>query len=429
MSARNHQTIVRGLTGLLAIGVLASPTLVAQAGHAATQDPKNRKVAAPNVFYPVAGTRSVKDRKTYTSRHRGTDIASPCNATVRAATPGVARVGTRSSWKGTSIVRVISNTGGLMTSYAYLNRTSVTNGQVIQSGQALGTVGRNPFNNRCDVYFTVYRGSVAANPSSWLKSYVGHAPPVPNLFGTRGFDLASFNVLGASHTTKSSRYATYPSRLNKAVNLLNARSADVVGLQEFQGSQYDYFLKQGNGTTWGAYFWDPVGNKRDTENGIIWRKSTMEFLGGSTYDIPYFNGNTRHVPVVLLKERATGRTAYFLNVHNPANTHGPAAKWRNQAIAIERRNIIELRGTGRPVFITGDFNDTKPAFCPLTAGKLMISPNSIPSMACAYPKGFSIDWIFGAGQARFSSYNRDKTPQNGRISDHPLVVSRVHLQD
>ena len=59
----------------------------------------------------------------------------------------------------------------------------------------------------------------------------------------------------------------------------------------------------------------------------------MEFVSGSTFDIPYFNGNIRHVPAVLLREKSSGRTAYFLNVHNPANVRGNAAGWRAKAIA------------------------------------------------------------------------------------------------
>ena len=81
------------------------------------------------------------------------------------------------------------------------------------------------------------------------------------------------------------------------------------------------------------------------------------------------------------------------------------------------------------MFLTGDFNDRQKAFCPLTEDKLSISPNSIPSMTCAYPKQTSIDWIFAAGQARFSSFVRDTYPQRARISDHPIVQARAHLQD
>ena len=259
---------------------------------------------------------------------------------------------------------------------------------------------------------------------------MGKPPPVSNLFGTTGFNVASFNLLGASHTARSSRFATYKPRLDRAVTLMNRYKLDVVGTQEFQETtQFDYFVAKGYSKTWGAHYWNPAGKARDTENAIIWRKSKMEFVSGSTFDIPYFNGNTRHVPAVLLREKSSGRTAYFLNVHNPANVRGNAAGWRAKAIKIERAKIIELRKTGRPVFITGDFNDRREAFCPLTAGKLTISPNSVPRMTCVYPRQTSIDWIFAAGQTRFSYYLRDTYSQRANISDHPVVRARAHLQN
>ena len=34
-------------------------------------------------------------------------------------------------------------------------------------------------------------------------------------------------------------------------------------------------------------------------------------------------------------------------------------------------------------------------------------------MTCVYPKPSSIDWIFAAGQVRFSSFGRDTYPQDG----------------
>ena len=89
-------------------------------------------------------------------------------------------------------------------------------------------------------------------------------------------------------------------------------------------------------------------------------------------------------------------------MHNPASVRGDAAVWRAKAIQIERAKIIELRKTGRPVFLTGDFNAREKAFCPLTAGKLTITPNSVPRMTCVYPRQTSIDWLFAAGQTRFS---------------------------
>jgi endonuclease/exonuclease/phosphatase family metal-dependent hydrolase len=429
MTADRPKTLIRALVGVLGLAVVLTPVIVSPSVTAASQEPKYRPVAAPNVFYPVLGSKAVKDRGTFTSRHRGTDITAPCNTRAFATHPGVAQVRTSPAWKGRYLVRVVSNSGGLVTSYAFLNRVVVQDGQIVQSGQAIGRLGPNPRTNACSLSFTVQRGGVAANPTKWLWNYVGHAPPVPSLFGTRGFNLASFNILGASHTVGSSRYATYPSRLDRAQAMLNSRGLDVVGTQEFQERQFDYFVSKGYSSRWGAYYWDPPGKARDTENLIMWRNSTMEFVSGETFDIPYFYGQIRHIPAVLLRERATGRTAYFLNTHNASNVRGNAARYRAQAIAIEKAKIIELRQTGRPVFLTGDFNDRQAAFCPLTASKLTISPNSIPSTSCAYPKQWSIDWIFAAGQARFSQYARDAYPQNARISDHPIVQTRVHLQD
>jgi endonuclease/exonuclease/phosphatase family metal-dependent hydrolase len=228
---------------------------------------------------------------------------------------------------------------------------------------------------------------------------------------------------------RSSRFATFKPRLDRAVTLMNRYNLDVVGTQEFQEKQYDYFVSRGYSKTWGAHYWNPAGKRRDTENAVIWRKSKMEFVSGTTFDIPYFNGNTRHVPAVLLRERATGRTAYFISVHNPANIGGNHAGWRAKAIKIERNKVIELRRSGRPVFLTGDFNDREKAFCPMTAEKLTISPNSVPRMTCVYPRQSSIDWIFAAGQTRFSFYERNTYAQRANISDHPVVRARAHLQN
>ena len=429
MTAHRPKTLVRALVGLLSLGVVLTPVLVAESGTAKAKkvpEAKFRAVTSPNVFYPVVGTKKVKDLKTFTKKHQNTDIASSCGAGVRASHPGTAIV---TPSRGKYVVRVLSGKNGLLTVYAFLDRVTVVQGQPIQSGQTIGTLGANPSSKRCTLYFAVAGNNKFVNPSVWLNSFVGKTPPVSGLYNMRGINLASFNVLGASHTRTGSRYATYPSRMAATVNLFNSRALDVIGTQEFQETQFDYFKSKGYLDQWGASYWDPAGKKRDTENLIMWRKSTMEYVDSWTFDIPYFYGSTRHVPIVLLKEKATGRTAYFLNVHNAADVRGPAEKYRTQAIAIEKAKIIELRKTGRPVFITGDFNDRKDAFCPLTANKLSISPNSIPSTTCAYPKQSSIDWIFAAGQARFSTFKYDMAPKNANITDHPLVFAETHLQD
>ena len=212
---------------------------------------------------------------------------------------------------------------------------------------------------------------------------------------------------------------------------MNTRRLDVVGTQEFQEVQYDYFVNKGYSKTFGACYWNPAGKRRDTENAIIWRKSTMEFVSGTTFDIPYFSGNIRHVPAVLLREKSSGRTAYFLNVHNPANVRGNAAKLPRPGHRRSRSTkIIDLRATGRPVFITGDFNDRQAAFCPLTANKLTISPEQHPEHRAARTPGRARSTGSSLPGRRGSPTSRGtSTPQTARISDHPVVIARTHLQN
>jgi hypothetical protein len=359
---------------------------------------------------------------------------------VRAATPGTAVV-TSSKSSGPALVRIVTSNDRLTTWYGYMKSARVTTGQLVQAGQRIGTVGREGNARMCSLYFSVTsrNGDKTFNPTRWLNYHVGKPFGAPVLFGNRGFVLASFNTLGASHTRSSKRYATAGVRTPKQVALLNSYGVDVAGLQEFQKPQRTSFLATA-GTTFGTYPDDATladsssgfmtRNYGPTENSIIWRNSTMEFLEAGYITVPYFE-NTRNMPYVLLRQRATGRTAWFMNTHNPASGvgYGNQAANRARAIAIERAKIIELRATGRPVFITGDFNDRAAAFCPLTAGMLTITPDSIPSYSCAPPRSLGIDWIFAAGPARFSRYARDWKPKNMRLTDHPIVWSRVHLAE
>jgi hypothetical protein len=431
MIVTSSKSVVRAALGVLVLGVVLSPALVAAPSQAKAKKsslPQFRAVTAPNTFYPVTGTKRVKDLHTYSKRHRGTDITTRCGNVVRASTPGIAVVATNPKWGGRVVVRVYTHANGLTTNYGWLVSPQVTNGQVIQSGQMLGSLGKN-LKGKCQLYFSVVSSGHPLNATKWLAANVGKVAAASRyLFNTTGFTVASFNMLGASHTPNS-RYASYAVRTPRALALLKTRGVDVAGLQEFEEKQADVMLKD---TTFKSFFGAFRGGKPDTRNAIIWRDSTMQFVSGELLPIKYFNGSIIQVPVVLLRQRATGRTAYFMNTHNPASGvfgYGNQASYRNYDIGVEKAKIVELRATGRPVFFTGDFNDRQAAFCPLTANKLAISPNSVPSMGCAYPKQSSIDWIFAAGQARFSSFTYDRYSKDAKISDHPMILARAHLQN
>jgi endonuclease/exonuclease/phosphatase family metal-dependent hydrolase len=433
----NTKRLAAALTGALVTSLLSLP-LIAAAPAQAQRAPQDRPSIAPNVFFPAVARRA-RDLKT-SGKRPGTMIKAGCGTKVVAAHPGTAVVSDSPS-SGPPLVTVVTTPGRTTTYYGFMRSASVVTGQIVQAGQEIGRVGRSgsAAPSFCSLYFAV-KGNAGqkVNPTQWLNRLVGKPVNTTNLFGSWGFVVASFNTLGASHTRSSRTYPTYAVRTPKQVALLNSYAVDVVGLQEFQRAQRDLFLASAGGT-FGIYPDDTVLNDPTsgfnrqvgpTENSIIWRNSTMEFVDATWIDIPYFTG-TRHIPVVQLRYRATGQTAYFINTHNPASKvgYGDQSANRRTAIAIERAKIIELRATGRPVFITGDFNDRAAAFCPLTADKLMISPDSIPSMTCALPKSPGIDWVFAAGGARFTRYARDWKPKNQHLSDHPIVWTRAHLSE
>lgn len=417
--------LVRVLVTVTAAGTVAVPALVASTASADLTPASRRTAYAPNVMFPVAGGKGV-DLRTSGARP-GTTIQAACGTTVRASHPGRITV-TSSPTLGAYLVRVTASKSRLVTSYGYMRTAFAKHGQIIQAGQPIGQVGNLGVAKLCSLYFMVTgTGGKAVNPSRFLDSYVGKPMPTPWLFENTGFNVASFNTLGASHTPAGSRYPTYDWRTPRQAALFDRYALDVIGLQEFQKPQRAMFLST-TGTKYGIY--PATAYKTDTENSIIWRNATMQLVKATTFDVPYFDGHIRKMPIVLLRHRASGREAYFINVHNPASVApwGDQTYWRRKAIAIERNKVIELRGSGKAVFLTGDLNDRAAAFCPLTAGKLMLAPNSIPATTCAMPaKNYGIDWVLAAGPARFSRYGFDWTPKDLRLTDHPIVWARTHI--
>ncbi len=402
--------------------------LVPVAARAATA----YRPAVPFVARPI-NPAVARDLRTFAPKRKGTDIAARCGTPVLATHPGTARVITNKAWGGPALVKIITSPGSLFTTYAYMRSASVVTGQLIQAGQQIGEVGDEGRAQRCGLHLRVRNNATRTtyNPTRWLARHVGQVTPSAGLYGDGGFNIATFNVLGASHTARGGNKASWPDfdkRLPKQIAMLENAQADVVGLQEFQPRQRALFLKLA-GKRWGVY---PASTKADPENSIIYRTSKFTLLEGSTFAVPYFNGRVRQMPYVLLQDNETGRTSYVINVHNPASTsrYPNQGKWRTKALALERQLMIDLRASGRPVFLTGDFNDRTKAFCAITTGKLAITPDSIPSMECAYPaKYYWVDWIFAAGQTRFTTLSVDTSTKPRRISDHPLVVSRAHLAD
>ena len=147
-----------------------------------------------------------------------------------------------------------------------------------------------------------------------------------------------------------------------------------------------------------------------------------------TIAIPYFGGHPRQMPYVLLRSQSTGVEAWFVNVHNPADTrqHRRQQAFRTRATQLEVALVNRLLTTGRPVFLTGDMNERAPYFCRLTAGaahgrrprgqehRRALRPGTTPA----------VDWIFGSRGVEFTGYDEDRSPLVDITTDHPVVTAQ-----
>lgn len=250
---------------------------------------------------------------------------------------------------------------------------------------------------------------------------------------TLDFVLSSFNVLGSSHSRAGgtrSQMAPGQTRIRWASGLLARHGVDVVGFQEFQLDQARAFIAINRGR-YDVYPGARLGGA-GSQNSIAWRTDTWEVVDADTIAIPYFNGHTLPMPVVLLRNRETGLAAYFTNFHNPASTprHPNQARWRGRALAREIALVNQLIArTDLPVFLTGDLNEREDAFCAVT-GRSAMSASSGGSHAgsCRPPREIGIDWIFGSPDVTFSNHRTDRSRLVNRTSDHPMVLSDVRIE-
>jgi endonuclease/exonuclease/phosphatase family metal-dependent hydrolase len=241
------------------------------------------------------------------------------------------------------------------------------------------------------------------------------------------FVLATFNVLGHSHTAPGGGrpgWAPSRKRMRWTVRLLDRYSVDVAGLQELQPPQKRRLVALAGDR------YDVYSSRRDTDNSIAWRRERWERVAAGTFRVPYFEGKPRRMPVVRLRDKATGRHRIFINVHNPADTrrHPNQDRFRDEAVRREYRMAQDLATRhGVPVFLLGDFNERAEVFCELTQSRLLhAAAGGSHWEVCEPPDYTGIDWIFGTTDMEFSDHIALRTRLVRRTSDHPLVLTRVH---
>ncbi len=242
------------------------------------------------------------------------------------------------------------------------------------------------------------------------------------------FRVATFNMLGSSHTVNGGRgRASGVARMDGAVQLLAQHQVTLAGFQEFQPDQVRAFAAKAPG--WSAWPAAAVGHGAG-ENSVAWRTDTWSVLDQGLIPIPYFHGKIRQMPWVLLQNRGTGAKVYVANYHNPADVHGPAQRWRVEATSREAVLFNRLAATGTPVLVTGDMNERATYFCRITGavpGLHAAAGGSNSGGGCAPPKHAGIDWIMGTTSVAFSGYDEDRSALVKRTTDHPVVTTTVTL--
>ncbi|HET9842538.1 MAG TPA: endonuclease/exonuclease/phosphatase family protein [Nocardioides sp.] len=239
--------------------------------------------------------------------------------------------------------------------------------------------------------------------------------------------IGTFNVLGSNHTARGGDHPRYPSagvRSVGAANLIRRHGVDVLGAQEVKPDQLNALKRMT-----GMAAWPDFGlGSRNTDDNILYDPSKFEFVSGTTFSLRFMN-SVRPQTVLLLRDRATGREAYFVNMHASAVTAPRYAASRNAGHLLAAAEINKLRAAspGIPIFLTGDMNDRAGFFCrfvPRTGMVAAVGGND--AGGCHPAPHLAVDWILGTPDVTFSNYWEDRSPI-GRVSDHFFVSAVAHV--
>ncbi|MFC5727915.1 endonuclease/exonuclease/phosphatase family protein [Nocardioides vastitatis] len=237
---------------------------------------------------------------------------------------------------------------------------------------------------------------------------------------TSSFRIATLNILGSNHAGGGL------SRAAREVGLLKSRGIQLVGLQEVQRDQRGVFI---SGLS-NMQMWPQDALGRDGYRvQIMWRTDRFELVdsGGRSHT---FNGiPSVPIPYVLLRDKNTGSQFWVIVSHHSPN--GLQAQ-RDVSTRIQVDLVNELKATGHPVLLMGDFNEKATFFCEVARDAGMTAANGGGySGGCTVPGGpLRIDWILGtAADVRFSGYHQDGTTKSTGMSDHYLIYADATITD
>ena len=153
-------------------------TATVQTAEAVIVEPQNNIVVVGTKVIPSVGTGtfawpanggyiSSQMGHRWGRTHQGIDIARPSNYTIKASDNGVVKTAGRHSTYGNYVV--INHNNGYETLYAHLSKITVSVGQVLEQGSALGVMGSTGRSTGTHLHFEVHKNGAVVNPLAYLN--------------------------------------------------------------------------------------------------------------------------------------------------------------------------------------------------------------------------------------------------------------------
>lgn len=158
---------------------LVIPTVSAGARHTASQPPPApapaakpvADIPAPKFAWPVSGKvrRAFIDARAKGGPHDGIDVLSPAGTAVRASAAGeVIFAGQGPEDYGLTVI--LFHGGRWTTTYSFLSRVTVKEGEKVKTGERIGLVGDTGLANVPQLHFEIRRNRVPLDPAKYLPA-------------------------------------------------------------------------------------------------------------------------------------------------------------------------------------------------------------------------------------------------------------------
>ncbi len=257
----------------------------------------------------------------------------------------------------------------------------------------------------------------------------------------------------------------------KAVDNILARNMDVVGTQETSEPKFSRYKNALAAHNYGSYPEQMGPNQTCVgAQAIFYSKDKFTFEKGEYFEVPRYpdaavncGGGERttgghdteggklppvwtHIPIVWLKENATGRTIIVMNTHNVANVPGAAgttpaySRVVANKIYIQQIERLKTENQGTPIVLTGDFNEgtgvrssgnitwqgdvNNLLFCMFAKNGLMFSAAGQKMKCGGYGIG-GVDYIYAVPEIEVESYHEIERGQ--AASDHKAIYATLKV--